>query len=73
MFGDVTDLQHHHHPSNIPPLVEKIKGFSLKAKPFRNSTYSATYQNPRGEGSINPRPPCTTMGVCLLRVRPRVN
>ena len=48
MFGDVTDLQQLHHPLNIYHLVEKIKGFPLKAKPFRNI---ATYQKPKeGEG-----------------------
>ena len=39
--GDVTGLQQHHHPYNIPHLVEKIKGFPLKAKSFGNT---ATYQ-----------------------------
>ena len=61
-FGDVTDLQQRQPPYNIPHLVEKIKGFPLKAKSFRNI---ATYQKPKG-GSINPlSPPCTTVGVCL--------
>ena len=62
MFGDVTDLQQRHHPYNIPHLVEKIKGFPLKAKSFRNM---ATYQNPRGDPSTPLSPPCTTVGVWL--------
>ena len=45
MFGDVTDLQQRHHPQNILHLVEKMKGFSLKAKSFRNT---ATCQKPKG-------------------------
>ena len=43
-------------PMNIAHLVEKIKGFPLKAKSFRNI---ATYiENPGGggEGSIDPLP-----------------
>ena len=69
MFGDVTDLQQRHHPYNIPHLVEKIKGFPLKAKSFRNM---ATYQKPKG-GSINPSlPTLYHCGGMTLRVRPRV-
>ena len=60
MFGDVTDLQQRYHPYNIPHLVEKIKGFPLKAKSFRNM---ATYQNPRVDPSTPLSPPCTTVGV----------
>ena len=41
IVGDVTSLQQRHHPKNIPHLVEKIKGFPLKAKSFGNT---ATYQ-----------------------------
>ena len=41
IVGDVTGPQQRHHPQNIPPLVEKIKGFPLKAKSFRNTE---TYQ-----------------------------
>ena len=47
MFVDVTDLQQRHHPQNIPHLVEKIKGFPLKAKSFRRT---ATYQKLAGGG-----------------------
>ena len=66
MFGDFTDLQRH-HPYNIPHLVEKIKGFPLKAKSFRNI---ANYQKPKG-GSINPSLPTLYHGGGM-RVRPRV-
>ena len=67
MFGDVTDLQQGHHPWNIPHLVEKIKGFLLKAKSFQNI---ATYQKPKGgEGPSISR--CTTVGV-WLRVSPKL-
>ena len=41
IIGGVIGLQQRHHPLNIPPLVEKIKGFPLKAK--------STYQKRRGE------------------------
>ena len=56
-------------PMNIAHLVEKVKGFPLKAKSFRNI---ATYQKPKG-GGIH-RPPTTLYhgGGMTLRVRPRV-
>ena len=57
MFGDVTDLHRRHHPLNIPHLVEKTKGFPLKAKSFRNT---ATY--PKLWGGV---PPSTTVGVWI--------
>ena len=41
IFGDVTVLQQHHPPWNIPHLVSNIKGFPLKTKSFLNT---ATYQ-----------------------------
>ena len=41
IFGDVTVLQQHHPPWNIPHLDSNIKGFPLKAKSFLNT---ATYQ-----------------------------
>ena len=42
IVGDVTDLQQRHHPLNIPHFFEKINGFPLKAKSFRNTaTYCA--------------------------------
>ena len=41
IVGDVTCLLWRHHSYDIPYIVVKIKGFPLKAKPFRNS---ATYQ-----------------------------
>ena len=37
IFGDVTDLHQRHHSLKIPHLVEKITGFPLKAKSFRNT------------------------------------
>ena len=48
IVGDVTGLQQRHHPLNIPPLLEKIKGFPLKAK--------STYQKLRGEEFHQPPP-----------------
>ena len=66
IVGDVTDLQQGHHPLNIPHFFEKINGFPLKAKSFRNT---ATYQKTLGRGTINPHPPppppppCITVGV----------
>ena len=59
IVGDATGLQQRHHPLNIPPLVEKIEGFPLKAK--------STYQKHRGEEFHQPPPPlpCTTVGVWL--------
>ena len=69
-FGDVTDLQQRQPPYNIPHLVEKIKGFPLKAKSFRNI---ATYQKPKG-GSINPSLPTLYHGGGMpLRVRRGLN
>ena len=58
MFVDVTDLQQRHHPQNIPHLVEKIKGFPLKAKSFR---HTATYQKLAGGGGPS-TPLCATVG-----------
>ena len=62
------DLQQHHHPWNIPHLVEKIKGVPLKAKLFQNI---ATYQKLKGKGGPSPpppplRPPCATEGTALI-------
>ena len=56
IVGDVTGLQHRHHPQNISHLVETIKGFPLKAKPFRNT---ATDQN-RGRSRVASHPPFRT-------------
>ena len=66
IVGDVTGLQQRHHPLNIPPLVEKIKGFPLKAK--------STYQKLRGDEFHQPPPPPPLYhgGGMTLRVRPRV-
>ena len=44
---DVTGREQFQHPWNIPHLVEKIKGFSLKEKSFRNI---ATCQKLKGGG-----------------------
>ena len=68
MFGDVTELQQRHHPSNIRHLVEKIKGFPLKAKSLRNT---ATYQKLKG-GVLSTPPTLYHGGGMTLRVRPRV-
>ena len=68
--GDVTGLQQHHHPYNIPHLVEKIKGFPLTAKSFGNT---ATYQKLLGRVPSTPPPPLMYHGGGVnLRVRPRV-
>ena len=74
IVGDVTDLQQRHPPLNIPHFFEKINGFPLKAKSFRNT---ATYQKTLGRGTINPQPLPTSSspyhsGGVTLRVRPRV-
>ena len=68
IVGDVTGQQQRHHPQNIPHLVEKIKGFPLNEKSFRNT---ATYQKPGG--GVPSTPPCTTVGAVTLCVRPRLN
>ena len=62
IVSDVTGLQQRHHPQNIPQLVEKIKGFPLKQKSFRNT---ATYQPLWGGVPTPPPPPvpCTAVGV----------
>ena len=76
IVGDVTaGLQQRHHPQNIPPLVEKIKGFPLKAKSFRRNT--ASYQKLWGRvpSTPPPPPPATPLhhsGGMDLRVRLRV-
>ena len=57
IVGDVTGLQQRHHPLNIPPLVEKIKGFPLKANQH--------IKNAGERSSINSPPPSTTVGVWL--------
>ena len=68
IVGDVTGLQQRQQPQNIPHLVEKIKGFSLKVKSFQNT---AAYQKHR-EGSIHPLSPLYHGRGMNLRVRPRV-
>ena len=59
--GDITGLQQRHHPQIILHLVEKIRGFPLKAKWFRNT---ATYQKLWGGVPSTPSP-CTTVGVWI--------
>ena len=62
IFNDVTGLQQRHHRWTIPHLVEKIKGFPLKEKSFRNT---ATCQK-RWGGVLSTSPPLrTTVGVWL--------
>ena len=53
IVGDVTGLQHRHHPFNKPHLVKKVKGFPLKVKSFRNT---ATYKKLRGGVTSSPPP-----------------
>ena len=60
--GDVTGLQQRQQPQNIPHLVKKIKGFSLKVKSFQNT---AAYQKHRGGVPSTPSPPCTTVEVWI--------
>ena len=60
-ISDVTGLQQCYHQQSIPHLVEKIKGFPLKAKSFRNT---ATCQK-RWGGVLSTRSPRTTLGVWL--------
>ena len=71
IVGAVTGLQQRHHPQNTPHLVEKIKGFPLKAKSFRN-----TATNQKLQGGVPSTPPPPTPLVPRwgyeLRVRPRV-
>ena len=71
MFGDVTDLQQRPPIKYTSSCWEKIKGFPLKEKSFRNT---AMYQKFKGGGgcSINP-PPLYHGGGMTLRVCPRVN
>ena len=71
MFGDVTGLQQRHHFKKKPNFVEKIKGFPLRAKSFRNTS---TYQKVRGRVLSPPSPLTLYHGEDMtLRVRPRVN
>ena len=54
IVGNVTGPQQRHHPYNMPPLVEKINGFPLKVKSFRNT---ATLQKLKEGGGGGPPPP----------------
>ena len=68
-FGDVTDHQQRHQPYYVPHLREKINGFPLKAKSFRNT---ATHQ--KLKGGVPSTSPVLYQGWGMtLRIRPRVN
>ena len=70
IVGAVTGLQQRHHPQNIPHLVEKIKGFPLKAKSFRN--IYCNISKTAGRGSFNLPPPlplCHGGGMNCVYVR----
>ena len=69
IFGDVTNLHQRHHPLKIPHLAEKITGFPLKAKSFRNT---ATCQKHKEGFHQPPPPPLYHGGGMTLRVCPRV-
>ena len=56
IVGNVTGPQQRHHPYNMPPLVEKINGFPLKVKSFRNT---ATLQKLKEGGGASTTPPLT--------------
>ena len=68
IVGAVTGLQQRHHPQNTPHLVEKIKGFPLKAKSFRN-----TATNQKLQGGVPSTPPplslCHGGGMNCVYVR----
>ena len=55
-------------PKNIPHFVEKMKGFPLKAKSFRNT---ATYKKLKGGMVYQPVPLVPHGGGMTLRVRSR--
>ena len=70
IVGDVTGLQQRYHPLNIPHLVEKIKGFPLKAK---SRFEILQHIKNSGEGFHQPAPPPPYHGGNMdLRVRSRV-
>ena len=70
IVGDITGLQQHQHPYNIPHLVKKMKGFQLKVKSFQNT---ATYQKLwGGVQSTTPQPHLYHGEGMNLRIRPRV-
>ena len=60
IVGDVTGPQQRRYPYNISHLLEKIKGFPLRVKSFRNA---ATHQKLYGVGEGLSTPSCTTVGV----------
>ena len=63
IVGDVTGLQQRYHPLNIPHLVEKIKGFPLKAK---SRFEILQHIKNSGEGFHQPAPPPpTTVGIWI--------
>ena len=71
LFWDVTEIQQCHPPQNIPHCVEKIKGFTVKAKFFWDT---ATYQklHCKGGGVHQPTPPPPLYHSGGLCVCPRV-
>ena len=71
IVGEVIGLLQRPHPSNIPHLNTKIKGFPVKVYSFRNT---ATYTTLRGGGGgIHPHLPLYHGGGMNLRLRPRIN
>ena len=70
IVGEVIGLKQRHHPSNIPHLVTKIKGFPLK--PIIVSKYCNIYNTP-GRDSIHPHLPLYHGAGMNLRLRPRIN
>ena len=62
IVGEVIGLLQRPHPSNIPHLNTKIKGFPVKVYSFRNTATYTTLRGGGGEAST-PTSPCTTVGV----------
>ena len=69
IVSDVIGHQQRHHPQNISHLAEKIKGFPLKVKSFRNTAtkqklLSSTPPSPVARWGYE-RPWVKLMGVML--------
>ena len=71
IVSDVTGLQQGYHQQSIPHLVEKIKGFPLKAKSFRNTENVKNFGEGFSQPPPSPQPLYHGWGM-NLRVRPRV-